>query len=406
MELGEYIYSEQDLIDVDDLNDLPTINLNQFKSNLETYNFLISELIKRTTDIKQLDLLECLKNPRYELNDNELWDFEEILNNNEDLRQLNNSKTFAIKELEELYKKSLEDENKPLDIKELLTMEVNIDWIFEGMKPKTVGFITGSGGSMKSRLVLQMLCSLATGVDFIGIMKNPKKQKVSYITTEDDKQECALRLQNIKSNCNLKTTTSITEIINDLDSNLNIYSKTGKAPSLFRQGEGYKKVETTEHLKWLDNIASKSRLVVLDPLSHFIGCLDENSNTDMGLLMSEIKGIASKNNCAILILHHISKGSVSSGDADKQQSTRGASSLVDTSRLVLALTNLTDQQITENGIDEKDKSFFKVLTLAKSNYIKPQEPIILKSINGVFRKFDKEDKTTFEYQKQGLNKRK
>lgn len=401
MELGEHIYSEQDLIDVDDL---PKVELNQFKTSLETYSFFINELINRTTDKKQLELLNGLKNPRYNLTDDELWEYEEILINNKDLEPLSSSRALASKELDAELKKKEEQENKALDIKELLTMEVNIDWVLDGLKPATVGFLVGSGGSGKSRLVFQMLCSLATGIDFVGIMKNLKKQKVSYITTEDDKDECSLRIKNIMKHSNLNTSATNEEIINDLDKNLMIYSKTGKAPYLFKQGDYRGKFETTENIKWLNDIASKSRLVVLDPLSHFIGPLDENSNGDMGIFMSEIKGIASKNNCAILILHHMNKGSATSGLEVSQNNARGASNLVDTARLQLSLTALSEKQLDDNNIDEENKKYFKVLTVTKGNYIEPQEPIILKSDFGVFTKFDKNNKLTFQNQTKGIKK--
>lgn len=400
MELVKHIYSEEDLIDVDDLNELP--ELNQFKTSLETYNFFINELINRTNDKKQLELLECLKNPRYNLTDDELWEYEEILINNKDLEPLSTSRTFAIKELEELYKQKQAQENKPLDIDELLTMEVKIDWVIEGLKPSTVGFLNGSGGQGKSRLIFQMLCSLATGIDFIGIMKNLKKQKVSYITTEDDKDECSLRLKNIMRNTNLNTSASNEEIINDLKKNLHIYSKTGNAPYLFRQGDYRGKFEPTENIKWLNDIASKSRLVVLDPLSHFIGPLDENSNSDMGMFMSEIKGIASRNNCAILILHHMNKGAAT--NEVSQNNSRGASSLVDTARLQLSLTPITEKQVEDLHIDEDDKKYFKALTITKGNYVENQEPTILKSVFGVFTRYDKDDKSSFQNQTKGITK--
>jgi RecA-family ATPase len=51
----------------------------------------------------------------------------------------------------------------------------------------------------------------------------------------------------------------------------------------------------------------EARIVVLDPLYGLVAG-GMNDNSVMGALVLYLKGVASRNNCAIMILHHTSKG--------------------------------------------------------------------------------------------------
>lgn len=387
-EIDIYEHTQNDLVDIDDDIELVVEKKvilfdEKDKTNLEIYDYFISELIKRTTNIKELDLLHRLKHPKYQLSgDEEFNTYLSIIADNLDLEILSRSRLLASKEYDELQKLKTEKQDRSLDIENLLTMEIKHDFIFDGMKPKTVGFMVASGGAGKSRLILQLLCSLSSQCSFNGLFDIKEKQRVSYITCEDDETEVAYRLQSIVKSFNLKNDKGVIE---SLKSNLKIYSKSGSAPFMYEKGE-YNTIKKTNAVKWIENIAYGSRLLVLDPLSHFLGCIDENNSSDVRIFMNELKRIAEMTGCGILVIHHTNKSSTLNGQADLAQSIMGSASLTNTARFQWNLSALNENQLKEYNISESDKGDYKALTVAKSNYIKAESYIILKNVDGVFIK--------------------
>ena len=243
-------------------------------------------------------------------------------------------------------------------------------------------FLVASGGAGKSRLILQLLCSLSSKFSFNGLFDITEKQRVSYITCEDDETEIAFRLQSIIKSFELNNNK---DVIDDLNNNMKIYSKSGSAPFMFEKGQ-FNSITKTSAVKWIENIAYGSRLLVLDPLSHFLGCIDENSSSDVRIFMNELKRIAEMTGCGILVIHHTNKSSTLNGQADLAQSIMGSASLTNTARFQWNLSALNENQLKEYNISENEKGDYKALTVAKSNYIKAESYIILKNVNGVFVK--------------------
>jgi hypothetical protein len=104
-------------------------------------------------------------------------------------------------------------------------------------------------------------------------------------------------------------------------------------------------------------------VIILDPLVTFCGGGNMNDNTVMSLVMRELKCLAVKFNCAILVVHHTRKG----GDAGNAESISGAAAIVNLARRAIMPVPMTDDEATKNGVLPSERlSYFKLVD-AKSN---------------------------------------
>jgi Mrp family chromosome partitioning ATPase len=102
-------------------------------------------------------------------------------------------------------------------------------------------------------------------------------------------------------------------------------------------------------------------LVVCDPFaeSH---TLEENSNPQMIQAAAVWRRVARTANCAVLLVHHVRKGDVTSIDA-----ARGAKALTDSARVGLLMTTMSAEEASEFGIEDDDRLSYVRLDDAKRN---------------------------------------
>jgi RecA-family ATPase len=104
-------------------------------------------------------------------------------------------------------------------------------------------------------------------------------------------------------------------------------------------------------------------LVVIDPLIALCGGGNVNDNAAMALVMREIKRLAIKYNCSILIVHHTRKG----GDPGSAEAISGASAIKDLARCArMPVTMTTAEQTTFGVLPSERPQHFKLVD-AKSN---------------------------------------
>jgi hypothetical protein len=104
-------------------------------------------------------------------------------------------------------------------------------------------------------------------------------------------------------------------------------------------------------------------VIILDPLVAFCGGGNMNDNTVMSLVMRELKRLAVKFNCAILVVHHTRKG----GDAGNAESISGAASIVNLARRAIMPVPMTEDEVNKTGVLPSERlSYFKLVD-AKSN---------------------------------------
>ncbi|MCX7376988.1 MAG: AAA family ATPase [Alphaproteobacteria bacterium] len=102
-------------------------------------------------------------------------------------------------------------------------------------------------------------------------------------------------------------------------------------------------------------------LIVVDPFvkSHR---LDENSNMEMDAAATAWAEVADRTACAVLLVHHVRKGTADSVDA-----TRGAKALTDAARSAALLSPMSPEDAQHLGIPERERWRYVRLDDAKAN---------------------------------------
>ena len=213
---------------------------------------------------------------------------------------------------------------------------IDFDFVLPGLSRGEVGLLAGAGGNGKSFLALEIAYSVASGVRFFSsdgsryyphFASELPHKKAKVLNFEDSSKVLWNRIGAIQDYAeNLFAITSFEDVYIAECAQYAMYLKI-----LNTRGE-----INQQTVEWFRQQAAGMDLLVLDPLSQ-IHAADENNNGQMSMLMSIFKNIATTENVAILIVHHASKGAVLNGQAEVQQATRGASALVDSSRLTMTL---------------------------------------------------------------------
>ncbi len=107
----------------------------------------------------------------------------------------------------------------------------------------------------------------------------------------------------------------------------------------------------------------KPDIVALDPFIK-LHSLEENDSGDMNFVCDLLLKIATENNIAIDIPHHVHKGKITPGDAD---AGRGASSIRDAGRLIYTLTVMSETEAQSFNISPDDRPSYIRLDSAKVN---------------------------------------
>jgi AAA domain/RepB DNA-primase from phage plasmid/Primase C terminal 2 (PriCT-2) len=107
----------------------------------------------------------------------------------------------------------------------------------------------------------------------------------------------------------------------------------------------------------------KPDAVVLDPLVALCGGGNLNDNAAMALVMRALKRLATKFDCAFLILHHTRKG----GDLSSAEAIGGASAIVNLSRRALMAVPMTVEEAPRLGLLPSERSAYFKITASKSN---------------------------------------
>jgi hypothetical protein len=109
--------------------------------------------------------------------------------------------------------------------------------------------------------------------------------------------------------------------------------------------------------------ALRPDVLILDPLVAFCGGGNMNDNAVMSLVMRELKRLAAKFDCAVLIVHHTKKG----GDRGDAEAVSGAAAIVNLARRAIMPVPMAKDEATTFGVLPSQRfRYFKVVD-AKSN---------------------------------------
>jgi len=115
-------------------------------------------------------------------------------------------------------------------------------------------------------------------------------------------------------------------------------------------------------------------VVIMDPFASVAGsAVDENDNSQVGIACAAFVKLAKQRNLGVVLVHHTRKpGNASSesyaGDA---HSARGASAMINASRVALTLYTMPAKDAEALGVDDCDRRSYVRLDQAKANYAAP-----------------------------------
>jgi hypothetical protein len=107
-------------------------------------------------------------------------------------------------------------------------------------------------------------------------------------------------------------------------------------------------------------------LLILDPLVAFCGGGNMNDNAVMAQVIRELKRLATKFDCSILVVHHTRKGA--GGDDNNAEAISGASAIVNLARRAIMPVLMTEREATQFRILPSERFRYFKLVDAKSNF--------------------------------------
>jgi hypothetical protein len=230
--------------------------------------------------------------------------------------------------------------------------------------------LTGAGGTGKTALRILQLIALALDRGDLVEEHVFKRTKALVVCLEDDEAELRRR---IRAAC-------LHHEIDESELDGWLYYWTPKDLHLIEvdQFRQIKSGELGDALRRIINHLGIG-LVSVDPFvkSH---AADENDNSVMDKAASTFLQVAHDCGCAPDYVHHNRKGLTLAGDPE---SARGASSLINASRLLKTLTKMSEEEAKILGIEKDERRLLIRLDDAKINIAPPSEQAVWFKLVGV-----------------------
>lgn len=252
------------------------------------------------------------------------------------------------------------------------------DWALEHFAPiGSVTMLAAPGGQGKSLLMLHIAMYGAMGLPFAEF-KVHEPLRTLYVSYEDGKRLMYDRIvdigQELREHDNGVLDT-LYDVDGSLDNNLSLHKVEDDAQTwvFLVKPDRFTPAERTARVEWLIGYIKQAgiRMVVLDPMV-YTHQLQENDIADMAFFMQTLNHIAAKADCAVIVVHHMSKMGKAEQLSDiDQHSLRGASSITDNARSAGVLIGLPYKDAAAFGIEEADVKDYAVFKHVKSNYAAP-----------------------------------
>lgn len=221
-----------------------------------------------------------------------------------------------------------------------------IDYVIPGLVRGTTGIIVASGGTGKSFAALELALSIAVGRDVFGLIgEDPAPDRAAILAIEDPPDIIQLRLR--------KAIESLTDAEREMAAgNVSVLPLFGTGFCLARkQGQDIVHPHDAEVRAFLE--ADRPAVVFVDTTSRAVPGLNENDNGEMALFVSYLETLCRSGNCAIVLIHHVSKQAASSA-SDEASASRGASALVDNPRWGWSMRVATREEVRDFGLIDDD----------------------------------------------------
>lgn len=239
--------------------------------------------------------------------------------------------------------------------------EEDLDFVLPGLLAGTVGVLVSAGGTGKSMLALGLAASVAAGRDAWSLMgSEPRQGPVIVLSLEDPKVILGRRLRALEAS-RPGVMTGIAQ---------------GQLRVAARQGTGFSfgswdprngLSRSQEYQNLAVEVAELApRLLIIDTLNRALAGLPENDNAIQGAVVDLIEQLILPSRTAALVLHHTTKAAAVSGQADTQQSARGAGAITDNARYQVNLVGMSKKEAEE--YTKVDHHHYVKSTVTKSNY--------------------------------------
>ncbi len=237
-------------------------------------------------------------------------------------------------------------------------------WLVDSYIPqRDVTLLAGDGGIGKSLIGLQLCAAAAAGREWMGIAT--RSCPSLYVSCEDDEEEIHFRLERLQEH----------EPMARLD-RLHILDRAGKDNVLAvpAQSGGLKPTRFFDYIERCVKHCAAGALV-LDAAADLYGG-DENNRAQVRSFIQLLRGIAMRNDCAVVLLAHPS--------VDGMKTGRGYAGTTAWNASVRSRLYFTAPQAekAENGADIDTDT--RILELAKTNRAKKGLKLCLRWKNGVF----------------------
>jgi hypothetical protein len=218
--------------------------------------------------------------------------------------------------------------------------------------------ILGSGGIGKTALRYAQALSLATGRELTGEHVF-QRCRVLIVSLEDDATELRRRIRAACLHYDIP--------LSELDGWLWLAAPGAKAGKLMSMDKARRAIVGNLGINIEAAIlAHNIDFVMLDPFvkTHSV---EENLNSAIDDVAQQLTDLATKHNIAVDAPHHISKGQMAPGEADRG---RGASAHIAAARLVYTCLPMSPDEAQTFGIEEKDRRSFIRVDSGKVNITK------------------------------------
>lgn len=174
-----------------------------------------------------------------------------------------------------------------------------MDWLWLGRIPLgELTLLSGNPDLGKSLMTLDFASRCSTGAAWPDGAPpfDPKGCRVLLLTGEDS----------------IEKTVNPRLIAHGADLSKIKHLKFARHPKINKE----KFIQLDEHMSCLDKCLSRwdARLLVIDPISSFLGKVEENSNSEVRGFLMILHHVASANRCAIVMVHHSRKATGSALD--------------------------------------------------------------------------------------------
>lgn len=227
-------------------------------------------------------------------------------------------------------------------------------WIMRGLLLRgQVTAVIAAGGAGKSIFGLGIGLHLCAGRSY-GRFRPRERYRVAVLTVEEDSEELDKRLHALQLQFNFDNDDASRFLIINIDD-----------PPLLAIADKHGVMRPTLKLKALEEelAANGIDVVILDPFIEVWSGL-ENDNNQVKAASGMLRAMARRLNAALLLMHHIKKGSTTPGDID---SARGASSFAGLVRLAFTITPMTREMADALGVESP--KFIVRVDHAKGNYV-------------------------------------